>query len=239
MSDAERGTRSTSLTFPAADGGSSSPAPVLSGRLRLPVGEPIGAAVLSHPHPAFGGNMDVWLLARIGEVLADRGWAVLRYDVRGAGGSQPGPGRWDGAEEQHDLAGAIARMRDEVAPDAPIALVGWSFGALLGLLAGPSDPRVTDWIGVAPPTGPLDGVPMVQPDLDEVRRWAARRTVIVGSHDQHFPPATVEVLAPHATVVVDAADHFLFDRDDEVAGHVAAALARHHPPEEPCTPATS
>jgi alpha/beta superfamily hydrolase len=171
--------------------------------------------------------MDVWLLSQIGVRLAAEGWAVLRYDVRGIGDSEAGSGSWDGDAERHDLAGAVDRVVDEVPPGAPVALVGWSFGALLGLLHGPTDPRVTDWIGIGAPTSPLDGVPMRVPDLGAVADWTARRVVIVGSHDQHFPPSTVDVLHPDEVHVVDDADHFLFDRDREVADLVARGLARH------------
>jgi uncharacterized protein len=214
--------RSATIQFPAA-ADAQGVRPLLTGRLRVPA-RPIGAAVLCHPHPAFGGTMDVWLLPRIGERLAADGWAVLRFDVRGVGASQPGPGAWDGATEHLDLAGAVARVREEIDAAAPVALVGWSFGALLGLLHGPTDPSVAAWVGVAPPTRPLDGVPMVEPDPASIAAWEARRDVIVGAHDQHFPPDTCEVLHPHAVHVVPDADHFFFDRDAEVADLVATCL---------------
>jgi uncharacterized protein len=211
------------ITFRAvesADGG----APLLSGRLRLPDGEPVGGAVLSHPHPAFGGNMDVWLLPHLSQALAAQGWAVLRYDVRGVGRSEGGPGRWDGALEHHDLGGAVARIRQELPAGARVALVGWSFGALLGMLHGPLDPAVTDWVGIAPPTRSLPGVPMAAPDLAALRGWRARRSVIVGSHDQFFPATDAALLSPHEVHVVADADHFLFDRDEEIAVLVAQCL---------------
>lgn len=212
------------VTFPAvADAGGA--APRLSGRLRLPGGTPVGAVVLSHPHPAFGATMDVWLLPHLAEVLAERGWAVLRYDVRGVGASEAGPGAWDGVSERLDLAGAVHRIRQDVPVDARVALVGWSFGALLGLLHGPTDASVTDWVGIGPPTRPMDGVPMAVPDLAAVRAWRARRSIVVGRHDQFFPPSDAPLLAPHAVHVVDDADHFLFDRDAEIADIVARCLA--------------
>jgi pimeloyl-ACP methyl ester carboxylesterase len=48
--------------------------------------------------------------------------------------------------------------------------------------------------------------------------------VIVGTHDQHFPPSSLAALAAHEVHLVAGADHFLFDRDDEVAALVAGAL---------------
>lgn len=202
--------------------------PLLEGRLRRPASRPARPriAVLCHPHPAFGAHMDVWLLPTIGARLAQEGWTVLRFNVRGVGRSEPGPGTWDGSSERHDLAGALAAARDQV-DDAPerVAIVGWSFGALLGLLHGVADPSVTDWVGIGPPTRPVDALDMVPLPYGEVRAWSARRTVVVGEHDQFFPPDTVEALAPAVVHVVSGADHFLFDRDREVADLVASALS--------------
>lgn len=207
---------------PDADGA----APLLEGRLRRPAAGQVlaGAAVLVHPHPAFGGNMDVWLLPAIGARLAEDGWAVLRFNVRGVGGSHAGPGRWDGSTEHLDLAGAVDHVVGHVPAADRVALVGWSFGALLGLLHGPADPRVTDWVGIAPPTQPLEDVPMAATDPTALRRWSARRAVVVGTAEQFFPRPTLARLHPHEVRLVDDADHFFFDRDREVADLVAELL---------------
>jgi uncharacterized protein len=169
--------------------------------------------------------MDVWLLPRIGEVLAEAGWTVLRFDFRSAHTrSDVTVEQTDGAIETADLQGALDLL-DEVVPEPRRrAVVGWSFGALVGVLHGLADPRITDWVGIAPPTRPIPGVPLVPVPSSEIPGWTARRTVIVGSHDQHFPPDTVMAVHPHAVRIVDGADHFFFDRDDEVAALVRQAL---------------
>jgi uncharacterized protein len=203
--------------------------PRLAGRLRTPAGGGTGrAAVLVHPDPRAGGTMDVWLLAAVSERLAEAGWVVLRFDVRGAGASAGDLEQAmaaDAAGARADLAGAFALLRRTVVPLERLAVVGWSFGALLGLLQGPAEPDVTDWVGIAPVTRGLPDLPLPPVPVDRVRTWSAHRTVIVGDSDQFFPADTVDVVAPHAVQVVTQADHFLFDRDDEVADLVAAALA--------------
>lgn len=210
---------STRVTFSAADGG------LVEGRLRhaFPDVSSAGAAVLCHPHPDAGGNMDVWLLPAIGEALAAAGWTVLRFDFRSVrDGARP-----DGhAREQADLAGAIDFLRGsgDWAPPRRLALVGWSFGALVALLHGMDDPRVTDWVGIAPPTVPLAELPMAPVPSARVAAWPARRTVIAGAHDQFFPVAGLDVVHPHVRHVLDDCDHFFFDRDREVAALVAESL---------------
>jgi alpha/beta superfamily hydrolase len=211
--------RSAHVTFPAADGGT------VTGRLRhgaAGVASP-GAAVLCHPHPDAGGNMDVWLLPTIGEALAEAGWSVLRFDFRSVrDGARP-----DGHQrELADLAGAIGFLEDDGAwtPSRRLALIGWSFGALVALLHGVDDPRVTDWVGIAPPTAPLPELPMTPVPEERVAAWSARRTVIAGTHDQFFAVAALDRVHPHVRHVLDDCDHFFFDRDRDVAALVAESL---------------
>ena len=192
------------LTFPARDGRT------VNGRIRAAVGSPVGAAILCHPHPHFGGHSEVWLLPTLAQRLSQAGWTTLRFDFRADVG--------DGTGATQDLAGAV----DAVAEQGDVALIGWSFGALVGLLYGPSDPRVTHWIGIAPPTQPLPELAMA-PIPDGLDTWSAQRTVILGEHEQFFAdPAPAH---PHRIVTIEGADHFFFDRDEEVAAAVVASLA--------------
>lgn len=208
-------TATSQVTFSSRD-----PAvPQLAGRLRLPEpGQtPAGACVVCAPHPVFGGHMDVWLLPRISEALAERGWLALRFDFA------PRPDA-DGTAETADLAGALDYCDDLVPQVTRRAIVGWSFGALVGLLHGLTDPRVTDWVAIAPPTRPVEGVPLAPTPFAAAAGWSARRTILVGSEDRYFPPRTVKAFEPDRVVVVEGADHFFFDQDAEVARHVVEAL---------------
>lgn len=188
----------------------------LEGSLREPRASPVGVALLLHPHPAFGGTMDVWLLPTIAHRLAADGWVVLRINFRGVGGS--GGQQTGGRREHADAEGALAWLTDRW-PVLPSAVVGWSFGAMIGLRLGSA---VDHWVGIAPPTRHVAEVPLEGPIVPDL--LPPQRTVIVGAHDQFFPPDTIPLLHPHATHVLADADHFLFDRDPEVAELVAAAL---------------
>jgi alpha/beta superfamily hydrolase len=118
----------------------------LEGELCYPEeGRPTGAAVLAGPHPFLGGSMDNNVLRALGAGLAQRGWASLRFNYRGVGGSQ---GQtfdlaarlaefWqtshseDEREYEHDLLAAGAVLREAVGLDLPLALIGYSFGCSL------------------------------------------------------------------------------------------------------------
>lgn len=206
------------VRFPAAGDG----AVVLEGRLRLPEASVRGHVVLAHPHPAFGGSMDNWLLPTTAARLAGDGWAVLRLNFRGTAGSQGAFG--GGLAEVDDLRGALAHLRTTSAEDLPAALVGWSFGALVALRAACAEPAVGHWLGIAPVTRQVADVPIAGPIPPDVRACRARRTVIVGEHEQFYPVADAPLLDPAEVILVPGADHFFFDRDADVAELVAGAL---------------
>ena len=82
-----------------------------------------GVVILSHPHPLHGGTMDNKVVQTMGRAFLYCGWTVVRFNFRGVGKSE---GQFDhGAGETDDLLNVIAHF----APDGPICLGGFSFGA--------------------------------------------------------------------------------------------------------------
>jgi alpha/beta superfamily hydrolase len=105
-----------------------------------------------------------------------------------------------------------------------VAAVGWSFGALVGLLLAEHQVRVTDWVGISPPTRRLKAISMVDPPYHALPGWPARRCVIVGERDELYPPRSVAVLDPAVVHIMPGADHFMTDRYEEVADVVSRVL---------------
>ena len=88
-----------------------------------PEGTPRGVAVISHPHPLFGGSMTNKVVQTLARAFVQHGWTAVRYNFRGVGASA---GTHDeGRGEADDLLQVIA----QVAPEGPLALAGFSFGA--------------------------------------------------------------------------------------------------------------
>jgi alpha/beta superfamily hydrolase len=82
-----------------------------------------GVAVVSHPHPLFGGTMDNKVVQTLARAFVQCGWTAVRFNFRGVGASE---GHYaDGDGEVDDLL-AVVR---EAARDGPLALAGFSFGA--------------------------------------------------------------------------------------------------------------
>jgi len=89
-----------------------------------PAGTPRGVAVVCHPHPQHGGTMDNKVVQTLARAFTQLGYTAVRFNFRGVGASAgtwaQGPGEIDDA-----LAGIAARP----APDQPLVLAGFSFGA--------------------------------------------------------------------------------------------------------------
>ena len=84
---------------------------------------PRGVVVIAHPHPLFGGTMDNKVVQTLARAFVQCGWSAVRFNFRGVGASA---GVHDeGRAERLDM---LAVLR-QVAPEGPIALAGFSFGA--------------------------------------------------------------------------------------------------------------
>ena len=86
---------------------------------------PKGVAIIAHPHPLFAGTMDNKVVQTLARAFVQCGYTAVRFNFRGVGASA---GEYDaGKGELQDL---LAVLR-QVAPDGPIALAGFSFGAFV------------------------------------------------------------------------------------------------------------
>jgi len=187
----------------------------------------VGGCVLLAPHPMFGGSMETLLLEQVAERLAADGWTALRVNYRGVGASEGSTS--DGSGEVWDALGALKFLGTLADPGPRRAVVGWSFGALVGLLLAEHDTAGTDWIGMGPPTRPLKAIAMAEPPYQALPGWPAHRCAIVGELDELYPPRSVAVLCLDVVHIVPGADHFMADRGEEVAEAVSRALAQAAP----------
>jgi uncharacterized protein len=194
----------------------------LEGRLVLPETPLLGGAIICHPHPQYGGSMSSKLVPAIQRSLVTAGWAALRFNFRGVGRSE---GSFDdGKGEESDALAALARIRDVI--ERPTAVVGWSFGALIGLNAAARDGGVSGYAGVAPPVHRALTGKMTLPQIADLDRWSARSLIVCGTRDPFCRPADVNELArqlppPVRVEVFDGADHFFSEHADRLCSLVA------------------
>jgi alpha/beta superfamily hydrolase len=99
-----------------------------------PTAAPLGLVVVCHPHPQFGGTLDNKVVQTIARACLELGWASVRFNFRGVGGSE---GVWDEGRGEVDDALAVLNTwhaRDDFAAK-PFLLAGFSFGGLVAVEA--------------------------------------------------------------------------------------------------------
>lgn len=198
--------------------------PLLEGALHLPEGAgPFPCAVVCHPHPQYGGSMDVPLVVALARGLERAGWAALRFNFRGVGHSQ---GDYDeGRGEVEDVEAAVAYLRaHDAMRDGPLALVGYSFGAWVALEAARRAGPVAAVAAVALPLWRMPEGWLA--DLDVPKLFVA------GDRDTVCPVAQLKTWAgtlPGITeiAILTRADHYLAGREGQVADEVARFLNAH------------
>jgi uncharacterized protein len=90
-----------------------------------PEGAVRGSVVIAHPHPLFGGTMQNKVVQTLARAFVQCGWQAVRFNFRGVGASA---GVYDeGRGEAADMLSVVA----QVAPEGPLALAGFSFGAFV------------------------------------------------------------------------------------------------------------
>lgn len=94
--------------------------------------EPVGALLVCHPHPLYGGTMDNKVVTTLAAAAHDAGMAAMRFNFRGVGGS--GGAHDEGRGEARDCVLLAQWLREQLG-DRPLALAGFSFGGFVALAA--------------------------------------------------------------------------------------------------------
>ncbi len=182
-------------------------------------------AVLSHPHPLYGGDMWNPLVDHLFRALPASGIATLRYNFRGTGRS--GGSHDDGKAEQLDAAAAFdaaVRLAADRSPSAeapPVVSAGWSFGGDVSLAAGHDG--LAAWIGIAAP------LRIVDPASMGAASDARPKLLLVPEHDQFRSPAEASEITGGWTNtqldVISGGDHFLMGHARVVGEMIASFVA--------------
>lgn len=158
-------------------------------------------AVITHPHPLYGGDMHNPVVVALARAYRRLGFTTLRFNFRGVGSSQ---GVYGGGEaEQADLRAAHDLLVGE--GKTRVDLAGYSFGAWVIAHALERLPEARDVVLVSPPAAFMD--------FGGLKRLPQLRLVITGKSDEIAPADLLERLVPQwnpeaVLKVIAGADHF-------------------------------
>ena len=187
-------------------------------------------AIVLHPHPLHGGNMNNRVVFIMFNNFVERGFSVLRFNFRGVGRSQ---GAFDnGVGELSDAAYAFDWMQ-QFNSNSPFCWIGgYSFGALISMQLMMRRPEIEGFVSISPPAG--------TEDFSFLAPCPSSGLIIHGDKDTHVPLDAVKKLAQKLDgqknisvnlSIVKGADHFYKDNMDNLSKEVASYLDNSLPPE--------
>ena len=156
---------------------------------------------------------------RIAKTFQMSGFAVLRFNFRGAGKSQGEHAK--GAGEQDDLRAAM-RFILERYPGVELWLAGFSFGAWVMLRAACEDSRVHAFVAA--------GTPVSKYELKEAESCVVSKLFVQGSLDEFGKVEDLKeffgrLKDPKELTIIEGADHFFEGRLDELGRIVGEFIA--------------
>ena len=180
-------------------------------------------ALILHPHPKAGGQMNNPVAVQLYHLFMKRGFATLRFNFRGVGKSQ---GEFDsGIGELADAATALDWLQATNPAASQCWMAGYQFGAWIGMQLLMRRPETDGFVSVSPPTNVYD--------FSFLAPCPASGLFLHGTNDTVATPAEVErVVAKLRTQkgisiayeLVEGANHYWTSHVDEVGTRVGHYL---------------
>ena len=147
------------IRFPGAHGC------LLAARLDRPQGRPRAYALFAH---CFTCSKETLAAARISRALTERGFAVLRFDFTGLGGSEGEFANTNFSSNVEDLIAAARWLRET--HEAPKIMIGHSLGGAAVLAAAGSVPESAAIATIGAPADPAHVRRLFEPSVGEIER---------------------------------------------------------------------
>jgi len=182
-------------------------------------------ALMLHPHPQHGGNMNNKVIYALFHTFVRNGYSALRFNFRGVGRSQGDYDRGEG--ELSDAAAALDWLQTYNPNAANCWVAGYSFGAWIGMQLLMRRPEIGRFISIAPPANLYD--------FSFLAPCPASGLIIHGGSDEAVTYESVRKLSDklnsqrNITVdlkVIEAANHGFHDGFDEIVPLVETYMAK-------------
>ncbi len=182
-------------------------------------------ALLLHPHPEHGGNMNNKVIYALSQAFVHRNFSTLRFNFRGVGRSQGTHDKGEG--ELCDAAAALDWLQSYNPNATSCWITGFSFGAWIGMQLLMRRPEISGFISVAPPAN--------SHDFTFLAPCPSSGLIVRGTEDDIVPGETVSKLVQKLSSqrnikidyrLIEGANHFFQDKHEELVQHVDDYLDR-------------
>ena len=182
----------------------------------MPAADPTAPlALILHPEPNRGGNMNNRVSLAMYKNFQDRGFHVMRFNFRGVGRSK---GVYNNGEgELSDAATALDWIEAQCPNARSCWIAGFSFGAWIGMQLMMRRPEVQGFVAVTPPAA--------DKDFTFLAPCPSSGVILHGEADTVVPPEAVNRLVERIQTqrgvkidlrFIDDANHFFTSHLDDL-----------------------
>ena len=195
----------------------------LEGRMNVVENKRSPVAIILHPLPQFGGNMNNPIIFNLYHTFIKKGFSVLRFNFRGVGKSQ---GEFDqGIGELSDAAASLDWIQSQVSDSKGCWVAGYSFGAWIAMQLLMRRPEINRFISISPQPNVYD--------FSFLSPCPSSGLMIYGKDDKVVPKddilRLVEKLQTQRNINIDykniaGANHFFENKTEKLINEVSKYL---------------
>jgi len=178
--------------------------------------------IICHPHPQMGGSMENNVVLSLFDEFAEQGYTALAFNFRGVGRS--GGFYEEGEGEIKDVLGALDWLKGHpLTGDWGVGLLGYSFGAWVGLRAAMNTDQIACSGAIAPPSGHYS--------FEFFAAYQGPFFFVYGDRDNFCSEAANKALmegpeGKREAMVIRGADHFFWNHEKEAARFLSSRFQR-------------
>jgi len=188
------------------------------------------ALLLCPPHPHLGGDMENNVITALGSVMAEKGFATLRFNYRGVGNSESKLGNiaevyeyWETILNNDDCSDAIvdavsaASYLESTVDTKKIFIVGYSFGAIVAMMLSVENADVRAFTAISTPFGRFDTAFLN--DSKKPKLFICADNDFASSLEE-VERGMLNISEPKILDIMYECDHFYIDKELEIAKKV-------------------
>ncbi len=195
--------------------------------------------LLCPPHPHLGGDMENNVITALGNVLAEKGFATLRFNYRGVGNSESRLGNiaevyeyWEEilnndncSDAIVDAASAINYLESTVGTNR-LFITGYSFGAIVAMMLSVKHADIKAFAAISTPFGRFDT--SFLSDCKKSKLFICADNDFASSIEE-VNKGMLNVSEPKTLDVVNNCDHFYIDKEHYVANKIYEFFTSNNP----------
>jgi hypothetical protein len=186
--------------------------------------------LLCPPHPHLGGDMENNVITELGKVLAENGFATLRFNYRGVGCSESKLNNiaevyeyWETILNNDDCSDAIVdaasaiNYLESTVGTKKMFIAGYSFGAVVAMRLSVMNENIKAFAAISTPFGRFDTAFLS--DCKKPKLFFCADNDFAASLEE-VDKGMLNISEPKILDIMNDCDHFYIDKEIEIANKV-------------------